>query len=79
MKEIDYYLGINEKIKSEIAIPIIHKGELLGVLNAKSERENAFSKTEEKLFLIIGELISFAKLITDLREKNKKNRNEEKV
>ncbi|MHA1416108.1 MAG: GAF domain-containing protein [Candidatus Heimdallarchaeaceae archaeon] len=79
VKEIDYYLGINEKIKSEIAIPIIHKGELLGVLNAKSERENAFSKTEEKLFFIIGELISFAKLITDLREKNKKNRNEEKV
>jgi len=79
VKEIDYYLGINEKIKSEIAIPIIKEGELIGVINAKSERENAFTKTDEKLFFIIAELISFAKVIMDLKEKIKKNRNEEKV
>ncbi|MHA1865924.1 MAG: GAF domain-containing protein, partial [Candidatus Heimdallarchaeaceae archaeon] len=79
VKEIDYYLGINEKIKSEIAIPIIKEGELIGVINAKSERENAFTKTDEKLFFIIAELISFAKTIMDLKEKIKKNGNEEKV
>lgn len=37
------YIKINEKIKSELAVPLILEDEVIGVINVDSERMNAFS------------------------------------
>lgn len=58
---IDYYIpsGI-PGIKSEIALPIIYKDELLGVLTIESKVKNAFGKEDEKILSLLSSQIAVA-------------------
>ncbi len=54
------YVAFDPRTKSEIAIPIILKGKTIGVINAESEKVDAFNKTDEELLLTFAETLATA-------------------
>lgn len=69
------YIPFDKKIKSELAIPIIYKNHLLGVLNVESKEKNAFTEEDVKILKILSNqlavYISKAYLHTQLELANK--------
>ena len=47
-------------IRSEIAVPILHGGVLLGVLTVESQRPNAFDESDVRLLSILGTQVAVA-------------------
>ncbi len=43
------YIVVNPKIRSELAIPLIYRNEVLGVLNVESTRLNAYTENDEEM------------------------------
>ncbi|MCD6051161.1 MAG: phospho-acceptor protein [Verrucomicrobia bacterium] len=43
------YIMIRKNVESELAVPLVVEGEIRGVLNVDSERENAFSADDQSL------------------------------
>lgn len=43
------YVAVNNKIKSELAIPLIYRNEVLGVLNVESPRMDAYTENDEEM------------------------------
>ncbi len=43
------YIAVNTKVRSELAIPLIYRNEVLGVLNVESNRLGAYSENDEEL------------------------------
>ncbi|MFN3742041.1 MAG: GAF domain-containing protein [Anaerolineales bacterium] len=72
------YIQVSPETRSEIAIPLIYRGEVLGVLNAESERINAYSESdEEMLSTLAGSLaaiIANARLLEQLRRRVERER-----
>jgi len=52
-QDSDYY-KVTENIKSELCVPIVTGGNIIGVLNAESVHSNAFSIADERLFNTIA-------------------------
>lgn len=48
------YIPFDEKIKSELAVPIIWRNHLLGVLNVESPELNAFNEDDVKILKILS-------------------------
>lgn len=48
------YIPFDSKIKSELAVPIIHRNHLLGVLNVESKEKNAFTEEDVKILKILS-------------------------
>jgi diguanylate cyclase (GGDEF)-like protein len=69
------YIPFDKKIKSELAVPIIRKNRLLGVLNIESKEKNAFSEEDVKILKILSNqlavYISKAYLHTQLELANR--------
>jgi signal transduction histidine kinase len=42
------YLAVNRKVKSEMAVPLDHAGQVIGILNVESLKINAFTEAHEK-------------------------------
>ena len=45
------YVRVQDLVCSELAVPLTVRGEVRGVLNVDSERENAFSETDEAMLI----------------------------
>lgn len=45
------YISVKEKVRSEMAVPLEVNGEVRGVLNVDSDREQAFSEGDQDLFM----------------------------
>jgi sigma-B regulation protein RsbU (phosphoserine phosphatase) len=43
------YIAINPKVRSELAIPLIYRNEVLGILNVESTRINAYNESDEEM------------------------------
>jgi GAF domain-containing protein len=43
------YIAVNNKVRSELAIPLIYRNEVLGVLNVESSRVGAYSENDEEM------------------------------
>ena len=43
------YVAVNPKVRSELAIPLIYRNEVLGILNVESVRVNAYSENDEEM------------------------------
>jgi GAF domain-containing protein len=43
------YIAVNPKVRSELAIPLIYRNEVLGILNVESTRLNAYSENDEEM------------------------------
>jgi len=67
------YIGICEKTRSELAVPLIYRDQLLGVLNLESERVKAYDESDQEMFGTLGSslaaIIANASLIEQIRLK----------
>jgi GAF domain-containing protein/HAMP domain-containing protein len=72
------YISVSTNTRSELAVPLLFRNELLGVLNAESERVGAYSKeTEEMLGTLAGSLaaiIANARLLQQVRRQAERER-----
>ena len=48
------YVSVRKDVRSELAVPLLVKGALIGVLNVDSTRRNAFSIEDEELLVAIA-------------------------
>lgn len=48
------YISINNRIRSEMAIPLIYRNEVLGVLNVESTQPDAYSENDEEMLGTLG-------------------------
>jgi len=48
------YIGLDEKVHSELAFPLISRGRVVGVLNAESQHADAFSEADVALMSAVG-------------------------
>ena len=48
------YIGLDEKVYSELAFPLISRGRVVGVLNAESQHVDAFSEADVGLMSAVG-------------------------
>ncbi len=53
-----YYLASNSQIRSELAVPILIDGEVLGVINLESKRSNFYRPGHQRILEIVARLIA---------------------
>ncbi len=72
------YIQISAQVRSELAVPLIYRGEVLGVLNVESDRLNAYTESdEEMLSAVAGSLsaiIANARLLEQVRRQMERQR-----
>ncbi len=65
------YIQVGSNVRSELAIPLIYRGELLGILNVESDRVGAYTENDEELLGTLGgtlaAIISNARLLDQIR------------
>ena len=54
------YLETNEQARSELAVPILVKGKIFGVINSESYIENYFSEADLKLLITLSNQLAIA-------------------
>ncbi|MDH3365024.1 MAG: GAF domain-containing protein [Thermoplasmata archaeon] len=55
-----YIRGSVTSTKSEIAVPLTYRGELLGILDIQSEKRNAFTQNDVTVLEMLGDILSTA-------------------
>jgi len=72
------YIAVNPKVRSELAIPLIYRNEVLGILNVESPRLNAYTESDEEMLgTIAGSLaaiIAHSKLLDQFRQQAERER-----
>jgi GAF domain-containing protein len=72
------YKEVSSNTRSEIAIPLSYRGELLGVLNAESDQPGAYSENDEELLGTLGgslaAIIANARLLEQIRRQVERER-----
>jgi GAF domain-containing protein len=66
------YIGISSHIRSEMAIPLIYRNEVLGVLNVESPKADAYSENDEEMLGTLGgslaAIIAHSRLLEQFRQ-----------
>ena len=70
------YLAIAAGMRSEIAVPIIYRGRLLGVLNLENPRVNAYSEADRELLVTLANSLAAIWANIELLEQVRKHSNE---
>jgi sigma-B regulation protein RsbU (phosphoserine phosphatase) len=72
------YIAGSANIRSEMAVPLIYRSELLGVLNVESELPSAYTETDEELLGTLGgslaAIIANARLLEQIRAQAERER-----
>jgi GAF domain-containing protein len=72
------YIEGSANTRSEMAIPLIYRSELLGVLNVESEQPGAYTESDEELLGTLGgslaAIIANARLLEQIRTKAERDR-----
>jgi GAF domain-containing protein len=72
------YIAVNAKVQSELAIPLIYRNEVLGVLNVESSRAGAYSENDEEMLgTLAGSLaaiIAHSRLLEQFRTQIERER-----
>lgn len=66
------YIALDKSIKSELAIPLLFRDELLGVLNLESPKTDAFSESDQEVLGILASSVSVVIANTRLIEQIRK-------
>ncbi|KAF0108765.1 MAG: putative signaling protein [Anaerolineaceae bacterium] len=65
------YIQAGANVRSELAIPMIYRGEILGILNVESDQPAAYSENDEELLGTLGgslaAIIANARLLEQIR------------
>jgi GAF domain-containing protein/HAMP domain-containing protein len=72
------YISVSENTRSELALPLIYRNELLGVLNVESEQVAAYTENDEEMLgTLAGSLaavIANARLVAQIRRQAERER-----
>lgn len=72
------YIEGSASTRSELAIPLIYRSELLGILNVESEQTNAYTESDEELLGTLGgslaAIIANARLLEQIRTQAERER-----
>jgi GAF domain-containing protein len=72
------YIEGSPNTRSELAIPLLYRGELLGVLNVESEQVGAYAENDEELLGTLGgslaAIIANARLLEQIRSQAERER-----
>jgi len=72
------YIEASPNTRSEMAIPLLYRGELLGVLNVESEQAAAYAENDEELLGTLGgslaAIIANARLLEQIRSQAERER-----
>jgi sigma-B regulation protein RsbU (phosphoserine phosphatase) len=72
------YISVNPKVRSELAIPLIYRNEVLGILNVESPRLNAYTENDEEMLgTLAGSLaaiIAHSRLLDQYRQQVERER-----
>jgi diguanylate cyclase (GGDEF)-like protein len=66
------YIGLDEKVRSELAFPLISRGHVVGVLNAESQHPDAFSEADVALMSAVGSQLASALEVAQLHDRLKR-------
>jgi len=71
VSEDSRYIQVSGNTRSELAIPLIYRNELLGILNVESEKLNAYTQNDEEMLGTLGgslaAIIANARLFEQIR------------
>ncbi|GAB4541078.1 MAG: hypothetical protein Fur002_08880 [Anaerolineales bacterium] len=72
------YMQISENTRSELAVPLVYRNELLGVLNVESEQVDAYAESDEEMMGTLGgslaAIIANARLLEQIRQQAERER-----
>ncbi|MEJ5223572.1 MAG: GAF domain-containing protein [Anaerolineales bacterium] len=72
------YIKVNDRVRSELAIPLVYRNEVLGVLNVESPRVNAYSESDEEMLGTLGgslaAIIAHSRLLEQFRKQAERER-----
>lgn len=72
------YIKVSSNTRSELAVPLIYRNELLGVLNVESEQVDAYSENDEEMLGTLGgslaAIIANARLLEQIRTQSERER-----
>jgi GAF domain-containing protein len=72
------YIAGSPNTRSEMAVPLLYRGELLGVLNVESEQFSAYTENDEELLGTLGgslaAIIANARLLEQMRARAERER-----
>ncbi len=54
------YFEVTDGVQSELCVPIISRGQVIGVINTESRKQNAFSERDERLLTTIAHTLATA-------------------
>lgn len=78
VREDPRYIQISINTRSEMAIPLIYRNELLGVINVESEQTDAYSENDEEMLGTLGgslaAVIANARLVEQIRAQSDRER-----
>lgn len=78
VREDSRYIQISANTLSEMAIPLIYRNELLGVINVESEQADAYSENDEEMLGTLGgslaAVIANARLVEQIRAQSERER-----
>lgn len=78
IQEDTRYIAGSANIRSEMAVPLVYRSELLGVLNVESEQLAAYTETDEELLGTLGgslaAIIANARLLEQIRAQAERER-----
>lgn len=78
VQEDTRYIAGSANIRSEMAVPLIYRSELLGILNVESELPSAYTETDEELLGTLGgslaAIIANARLLEQIRAQAERER-----
>ncbi|NJC99059.1 MAG: GAF domain-containing protein, partial [Anaerolineae bacterium] len=78
VQEDTRYIEASSNSRSEMAIPLIYRSELLGVLNVESEQPGAYTESDEELLGTLGgslaAIIANARLLEQIRAQAERER-----
>ena len=72
------YIEVSSNTRSELAVPLIYRNELLGVLNVESEQLDAYTENDEEMLGTLGgslaAVIANARLLEQIRAQAERER-----
>lgn len=78
VQEDTRYIAGSAGIRSEMAVPLVYRSELLGILNVESEQLSAYTETDEELLGTLGgslaAIIANARLLEQIRAQAERER-----
>ena len=78
VREDSRYIETSANTRSELAIPLIYRNEILGVINVESEQTDAYSENDEEMLGTLGgslaAVIANARLVEQIRAQSERER-----